>query len=141
MDTIDLKDKLSEGFKAFQECRWQDAITFFEESYVADQSNVDVASKLGFALSQNRQFNRATEIFTHLSSIQSERAVWPYSVGYQFYIQSHWVQSIEWFDKALNLNPDYIKALYRKGYAQLQSGKREDGLQSLQHCIKAWEQS
>lgn len=141
MDTTDLKDKLSEGFKAFQECRWQDTITLLEESYAADQSNVDVASKLGFAFSQNREFDRAIEVFEHLSSIQSERAVWPYSVGYQFYIQSHWVQSIEWFDKALNLNPDYVKALYRKGYAQLQSGKREEGLQTLQHCIKAWEQS
>jgi len=141
MDTTDLKDKLSEGFKAFQECRWQDTITLLEESYAADQSNADVASKLGFAFSQNREFDRAIEVFKHLSSIQSERAVWPYSVGYQLYIQSHWVQSIEWFDKALNLNPDYVKALYRKGYAQLQSGKREEGLQTLQHCIKAWEQS
>ena len=141
MDTTDLKDKLSEGFKAFQECRWQDTITLLEESYAADQSNVDVASKLGFAFSQNREFDRAIEVFKHLSSIQSERAVWPYSVGYQLYIQSYWVQAIEWFDKALNLNPDYIKALYRKGYAQLQSGKREEGLQTLQQCIKAWEQS
>jgi CspA family cold shock protein len=141
MDTTELKDKLSEGFKAFQECRWQDTIILLEELYAADLSNVDVASKLGFAFSQNREFARAIEVFKHLSSIQSERAVWPYSVGYQFYIQSHWVQSIEWFDKALTLNHDYVKALYRKGYAQLQSGKREEGLQTLQHCIKAWEQS
>jgi len=141
MDTTNLKDKLSEGFKAFQECRWQDAITLLEELYEADKSNVDVASKLGFAFSQNRGFDRAIEIFKNLSSIQPERAVWPYSVGYQLYIQGRWIQSIEWFDEALNLNPDYIKALYRKGYAQLQSGKREESLNTLQHCIKTWEQS
>ena len=141
MDTKNLKDKLSEGLKAFQECRWQETITLLKELYEADKSNVDVASKLGFAFSQNREFDRAIEVFKHLSSIQSERAVWPYSVGYQFYIQSRWIESIDWFDKALDLNPNYIKALYRKGYALLQAGKREDGLQTLQRCTKAWEQS
>lgn len=141
MDNTSLKDKFSEGLKAFQECRWQDAILKLEELYTADPSNVDIAGKLGFALSQAQEFDRAIEIFKHVSSIQPERAVWPYSVGYQLYVQSHWVQAIEWFDKALNMNPEYIKALYRKGYAQLQLGKREDALQTLHRCIKVWEQS
>ncbi|MFC1906814.1 tetratricopeptide repeat protein [Chloroflexota bacterium] len=141
MDATNLKDKLSEGLKAFEECRWQDAISLLEELYASNSSNVDIASKLGFALSQAREFDRSIEIFLHISSVQPERAVWPYSAGYQLYIQSHWIQAIEWFDKALNLNPDYIKALYRKGYAQLQAGRREEGLQTLQDCIKAWEKS
>jgi len=141
MDTISLRDKLSEGLRAFQECRWQDAITLLGETYTADPSNIDIASKLGFALSQIREYGRAIEIFKQVSSIEPKRAVWPYMVGYQFYIQSHWSQCVEWFDKALDLNPDYIKALYRKGYAQLQQGDREDALRTLQHCIGAWERS
>lgn len=141
MDKADLIDKRNEGLKAFQESRWQDAIPRLRELYAEDPSNIDIAGKLGFALSQAREFDRAIGIFRHISSIEPKHAVWPYMVGYQLYIQSHWSQAIEWFDKSLNLNPDYIKALYRKGYAQLQHGNRDDALQTLHHCTKVWAQS
>lgn len=141
MDSISLKDKVSEGLRAFQESRWQDAILLLKDSYTASPSNVDIASKLGFAFSQAKDYKQAIAIFEDLSSSQPEREVWPYSVGYQHYIQSYWGPAIEWFDKALSLNPNYIKALYRKGYAQLHFGKREEAIEVLQHCIRTWEKS
>lgn len=140
MDNTYSVDKLDEGIKAFQECRWQDAIQLLGELFTEHPSNIDIAGKLGFALSQARELDRAIEIFKHISTIQPNHAIWPYMIGYQFYIKGDWAQSIEWFDKALNLNSDYIKALYRKAYAQLRLGQREDALQVLHHCIEVWEQ-
>ena len=140
MDKTYSIDKLSEGLKAFQECRWQDAIQFLDELFIKDPSNIDIAGKLGFALSQARELDRAIEIFKHISTIQPNHAPWPYMIGYQFYIKGDWARSIEWFDKALNLNSDYIKVLYRKGYAQLQLSQREDALETLHYCIKVWKQ-
>jgi len=140
MDKTYSIDKLSEGLKAFQECRWQDAIRLLGELFTEDPSNIDIAGKLGFALSQARELDRAIEIFKHISSIQPNHAIWPYMIGYQFYIKGDWAQSIEWFDRALNLNSDYIKALYRKGYAQLRLGQREDALETLHYCIEVCEQ-
>lgn len=140
MDKACSVDKVGEGLKAFQECRWQEAVQLLDELFTENPSNIDIAGKLGFALSQARELDRAIEIFKHVSTIQPNRAIWPYMIGYQFYIKGEWAQSIEWFDKALNLNSDYIKVLYRKGYAQLRLGQREDALQTLRHSIEVWEQ-
>lgn len=140
MDKAYLLDKVSEGLKAFQECRWQEAVRSLDELFAENPSNIDIAGKLGFALSQARELDRAIEIFKHISTIQPNHAIWPYMIGYQFYIRGDWAQSIEWFDRALNLNSDYIKVLYRKGYAQLRLGQREDALRTLHHCIEIWGQ-
>jgi tetratricopeptide (TPR) repeat protein len=141
MSEIAVKDKIGVALKAFNECRWQDAIPILNEVFSADPSNIDIGGKLGFALSQARLLNDAIEIFKQLSIVQPEKAIWPYMVGYQFYAKSEWQQSIEWFDKALRLNPDYIKCLYRKGYAQTRAGKREEAMETLKHCLKIWEES
>lgn len=141
MNETGVQDKIGEGLKAFSECRWLDAIPLLNEVFSADPSNIDIGGKLGFALSQTRQLDYAIETFKRISTMQPQKAIWPYMVGYQFYVRNEWEQSLEWFDKALNLNPDYIKCLYRKGYAQLRAGKLEDAIVTIKHCIEAWERS
>jgi len=136
-----VQDKIGEALKAFNECRWQDAVPILNEVFSADPSNIDIGGKLGFALSQARRLGDAIEIFKQLSILQPGKSIWPYMVGYQFYAKSEWEQSIEWFDKALELNPDYLKCLYRKGYAQVRAGKHDNATETLKHCLRTWEGS
>ena len=139
MNVSSVQDKLVEGLKAFNECRWLDAAHFLNDVFQTNPSNIDICRKLGFALSQSRQLDEAAEIFKHLSTIEPQKAIWPYMIGYQFYVKSEWGQSVEWFDKALNLDPDYIKCLYRKAYSQMRAGKANDSLVTIKHCIETWQ--
>lgn len=131
-------DEVTEGMEAFRQCRWQDAVRCLNAAFSRDPSNIDVAGRLAFALSQARDYSRAIEVLQHIYTLQPQRAVWPYMIGYQFYMKGEWTQAVQWFNTALDLNPDYIKTLYRKGYAQLQLGQRNDALDTLNRCIEAW---
>lgn len=129
---------LHEGLRAFEECRWQDAIIAFRPVLEAGPSNIEVEGKLAFALSQARQYDAAAEVLKRLCLKQPQLAKWPYMVGYQFYIQQSWKEALAWFTKALTLKPDYIVALYRTGYAHLQSDQHDEGIKALQSCIEGW---
>ena len=70
-----VQDKISEALKAFNECRWQDAVPILNEVFSADPSNIDIGGKLGFALSQARRLGDAIEIFKQLSILQPGKSI------------------------------------------------------------------
>lgn len=132
-------DKLRKGLTAFEECRWQDAITYLREIVIQDPGQLDIAGKLAFALSQVKEYDEAIKILMRLCGAQPLSAKWPYMVGYQFYMRGAWKEAIEWFDKALSLNSKYIKALYRKSYAHFKLGQYKECIESLLTCIESWQ--
>lgn len=133
------ESKLTQGLKAFQECRWNDAATCFREILAENGFSVDVAEKLGFSLSQARQHDEAASVFERIFAQQPYKAKWPYMVGYRFYARSQWQKAIQWFDKALSLDANYVKALYRKAYAHVALGQQEQAVTALNACIDGWQ--
>jgi len=131
-------DHIHKGLRAFEECRWQDAITAFRHTLAEDPSDIEVEGKLTFALSQARQYDEAIEVLQRLRIKQPQLARWPYMIGYQFYTQKLWKEAVSWFSEALTLKPDYIIVLYRKGYAHLQSDQYDEGVKAFQLCIESW---
>ena len=131
-------DRLQEGLQAFDDCRWKDAIPCFQEVVSRQPDRSEVVAKLAFALSQVGEYDQAVEALVQLCSDEPHSARWPYMAGYQFYMRARWAEAIEWFDKALLLNPTYIKALYRKGYAHFRLGQTDECEKALRACIDSW---
>jgi tetratricopeptide (TPR) repeat protein len=59
-------------------------------------------------------------------------------VGYQYYDQQRWGEAIQWFEKSLAINSEYIVALYRKGYAHFKLEQVGEALQAFTRCRSLW---
>ena len=94
-------NELERATRAMDENRWSDAIADLRAIHDRKPDSVDVAGKLGFALSRDERYGEAISIFERLSAKHPQEAKWPYMVGYQYYQQKDWPQAIDWFAKAL----------------------------------------
>src|SRR5262249_21384633 len=126
---------------AMNENRWGDAITDLRKAHESTPNDVDIAGRLGFALSRDGRYGDAMAIFEHLHREHAQDPKWPYMVGYQHYEKQAWRQAIDWFAKALVLRPGYVKVLYRKGYAHIALSQENEAIESLTKCINQWEKT
>lgn len=122
------------------ENKWAEAAEAYKQAVDLRPGDNAVLSKLGFCYSRNRQYNLAIEIFSKLAERETFIARWPYMIGYQYYDKKEWAKAIEFFDKAVSLKSNYIKALYRNGYARLQIGDSAGAEPLLLCCVENWRQ-
>lgn len=120
------------------ENKWSEAAELYKQAVDLKPPNSSVLGKLGFCYSRNRQYNLAVEVFSQLTKQEPLIARWPYMIGYQYYDKKEWKKAIEYFDKAISLKGDYIKALYRNAYAHSQIGDPEGSEALLLRCVEAW---
>lgn len=117
---------------------WKEAVQLSMQALALDNDNANILDKLGWYLSCAKQHRLAIKVYTALVERGSERALWPYMLGYQYYALGEWRDAITWFDRALTLHSTYLVALYRKGYAHKQLKETEAAHQSLMTCIHVW---
>lgn len=122
------------------ENRWAEAAACYRQAADLEPNDNSILGKLGFCYSRNRQHDLAIEVFSELSKREPHIARWPYMIGYQYYDKKEWQKAIQFFDKALSLKSDYIKVLYRNGYARLQIGDLGGAEELLIRCIDCWRQ-
>jgi len=130
---------LERAMCAMKENRWADAIVDLRIVHGRMPANIDIAGKLGFALSRDEKYGESIRVFEEVYKMQPREAKWPYMIGYQYYNQKNWPQAIEWFSKALELRRGYVKALYRKGYAHAALGQEPQAINTFTECISCWE--
>jgi ''Cold-shock'' DNA-binding domain./Tetratricopeptide repeat. len=133
-----LEGYLKKGEQYMSENNWTDAASAFKQAAELDPNNISIQGKLGFCYSRNGQHDLSIIIFSELSQREPYIAKWPYMIGYQYYDKKDWKNAIQSFDKALSLNGDYIKALYRNGYARIQMDDLDGAEGMLLRCISSW---
>jgi len=103
--------------------------------------------KIGWCYSRAEIYDLARERFTLLAEKQPNVAKWQYMIGYQYYCQKIWVKAVSFFEKALELLPDYFIVKYRLSYAYLQIAGQFQSLTKpefwkalgfLDSCHKQW---
>ena len=55
--------------------------------------------------------------------------------GNSYYEQGEYQEAITWFDKALEIDPNYVFALHNKGLALIQLGQYEEAITSLDKAL------
>ena len=118
--------------------KWAEAAEFYKQAVAMKPDDNSIHGKLGFCYSRNSQHNSAIEVFSNLSEREPFMARWPYMIGYQYYDKKEWQKAVQYFDKAISLRSNYIKALYRNGYARLQNGDPDGAESLLLRCIECW---
>ncbi len=77
--------------------------------------------RAAWCFSRAGNYNEAIKYLLILVEIEPKLAKWPYMIGYQYYCLKQWPIAIEWFEKALELYPDYFIVKYRLAYACIQN--------------------
>ena len=97
---------------------WENALNFLEST--KEQLGDDLLERKAWCCSRLEKYPEAIEIYRDLLSRQPNNAKWLYSLGYQFYAQKNYSKSVEYFERALEIYPEYLKVKYRIAYAYLQ---------------------
>ncbi len=121
------------------ENRWEDVINLLAPFVETGQADAQCFSDLGFAYSQRDQYDKARYCYKQWLEMEPQRAQPYYAIAYTFYDAGEWKQAIEWFDRALEIWPSYMRCLYRKGVAEIQLLKEEQAVETLTRAIVAWQ--
>lgn len=100
-------------------CDWASAISIYEQVY-SQSPSILVISKLAWCYSRNNNYEEAKVECEKLLEKEPDNPKWWYMYGYQFYMQKNWSEAIQYYEKALELDPEYFVVLYRISYAYLQ---------------------
>ena len=103
---------------------WENALNFLEST--KEQLGDDLLERKAWCCSRLEKYPEAIEIYRDLLSRQPNNAKWLYSLGYQFYAQKNYSKSVEYFERALEIYPEYLKVKYRIAYAYLQLSGTEN---------------
>ena len=98
---------------------WKKAIKLYQE-IVEENFSVNNLSKLGWCYSRNGDYEKAINVFQKLVEKEPKMAKWRYMIGYQYYSQQRWKESVEYFEEALEIKSDYFVVKYRVAYAYVQ---------------------
>ena len=111
-------DIISKAEEFEKECNWKDAISIYED-LLKENKSVYILSKLAWCYSRYGNYSSAKNMCNMLIEIEPNNAKWYYMLGYQFYIENNWLDSIKYFERSLLINPEYFVVLYRISYAYL----------------------
>lgn len=139
-------DILTNAQKLEDEKEWIEAATLYEQ--LLDTSpTIDNYEKTAWCFSRAEKYDKAVEYSLKLHELEPLVAKWPYMIGYQYYSKNEWMTAIEWFEKALELYPDYFIVKYRLAYAYRQIAGNDEpskkteyrkALNHLEDCHKLW---
>lgn len=121
--------------------RWYDIISILEPLAIRGQFVWDrgwYISQLGFAYSQVKKLDKALYCYKRWLELEGKKSQPYYCIGYVWYIQNKWVEALEWFDQALEIEPEYLVCLYRKGVALQRQFKYKQSHEVLYKAVKIY---
>jgi len=126
---------------------WDGALSGYEKLLIHDPLCIKILEKIGWCQSRHLDFEAAIATFKQISTYESYNAKWDYMIGFQYYSQKKWKESIVWFKKSIEKRSKYLKARYRLGYAltqccgtlyRMKSPEFWEALKEFDECEKIW---
>ena len=135
---MDVQQCLAQAKQAEQQKQWSQAAELYTKVLEVLPDHQSAKEQLAWCLSRAKEYSQAISVLQDLAQRQPEVAKWPYMIGYQHHEQQRWREAIEWYERALAMNPDYIVVLYRKGYAHSQLKQVGEALRAFERCRTLW---
>lgn len=89
-------------------------------------------------LSRAKRYEEALQLLSELRQQDPEHYRPYYMIGYQFYEQGKYRESLEWFDAALERNPQHLKSLWRRAYALHALGQENKARVAAGTILRIW---
>lgn len=113
---------------------WSRAVDLLDG--IADST--DVMERRAFYLSRAARYREAIELLEQLRERDPRSAKFPYMIGYQFAQQEEWGSAIAWYERALRLKPNYLKALYRLAQANHRADRKIPAQIAAGKVVRLW---
>lgn len=99
--------------------KWNEAANCYV-NLISDNTPTSLYERASWCLSRAGRYSEAVIYLRILTENDPASAKWPYMVGYQYYCQKMWKESVEWFELSIKRFPDYFVVKYRIAYAYVQ---------------------
>lgn len=94
--------------------------------------------KRAFYLSRAARYDEAIELLGQLRKREPQSARVPYAIGFQHAQREEWQRAIEWYRRALEIAPDYLKASYRLAQAHHRAGNKAPAQVAAAKVVRLW---
>ena len=96
--------------------KWAQAWPLYLQVY-EQQGDLDALAQAAWCASLAKEFDCSAKLYMRLSELLPDEPRWAQSVGYQMASQKHTREAVKWFERAIQLDPNYFVAHYRLGSA------------------------
>lgn len=125
--------RIGEGFYRSQQLA--EARAFFERATQLKQYNLEFQEKLGVTYARLGQINEAKEVFNFVLAENPDRPLVYANLGYMAAASGQMDRAHYYYDKALELDPDYETALMNKAALYLHQQEMMKAIKLLQHLV------
>ncbi len=130
------RDPKVEGFTAFREKRYYDAVYLLRQALTRNPKDVDVMNTLGLAYGRIGNQDMALEMFKKVVEIKPDYKYAWNNMGNVYARMENYDKAIECYKKALEIDPNYSDALLNMGYVMIRRGSYDEAMKMAEK-IKA----
>ncbi len=111
-------------------------IPYYEKACASGKFNLEFQEKLGTAYLKTKQIKKAKTCFNFILSENPKRKMALCNLGYCYALTGNVHSAMEYYDKALALDPDYVQALLNKIALLMLKNELIEGKQLLKRILK-----
>jgi len=117
------------------------ALAFLQQAVDQLPYQLDFQNKLGVALLEEKQYDKAMETFKFILSENTKQPIAHNNLGFLYLLKGNGTKAIDHIDKALALDPDYEKAWLNKLSFLVGTKKMNEAQQLLKIMVKKFPES
>ncbi len=130
------RDPKAEGFAAFRDKRYYDAVYLLRQALARNPKDVDVMNTLGLAYGRIGNQDMALEMFKKVIEIKPDYKYAWNNMGNVYARMENYDRAVECYKKALEIDPNYSDALLNMGYVMIRRGSYDEAMKMAEK-IKA----
>jgi len=136
---LELNPRLAPAYSNRGNCYWNlkninQAIQDYSASLALDSTQPEVLATRGMANSRIGNWTQAEPDLREAIRLGSRNPSAYHNLGYTLFMQRRYLDAIQYFDQALELQPDLALALRYRGLAKQSIGRAAEGLADIQRA-------
>jgi Tfp pilus assembly protein PilF len=124
------------GFSYIQEKQYAKGLDHLDKVLAADPANVQVRAIAAQAALEGRMMDRARDLLAGLDEAKITSPDVFFNMGVNFLNAGQIATAIEYFGKAIRVDPAYVDAYYRRALGHLGEGKTADAKADFQKVVE-----
>lgn len=124
------------GFSYIQEKRYDKALEYLEKVLAADPTNAPIRAIAAQAALEGKMLDRAKELLAGLDDTKITNPDVFFNMGVNFLNAGQVPLAIEYFSKAIRVDPSYVDGYYRRALGYLGQGQNAEARADFQKVIE-----
>lgn len=132
---VDYDESVERGRSALRDRDYAAAAAAFEEAIELRPDGIEAWFRLGLARSANDEADAAIAAYRRAADLDANHAQARNNLGNVLFRRGDYEEALVWYDRALAIRPDYIVALYHRGWVLRHFNRNEDAEEAFNRCL------